>query len=117
MLAGLCQPVFPRLLHKLGYHLGLGCSCRAMETMRVSGDNGPRASCFLKSAWCPVSRTVDSEHGIVDADPKTLISLSIFSLVSIGRDGERGSLVVNASDSGSRGRRFESHSGQTMLCP
>ena len=31
--------------------------------------------------------------------------------------GERGGLVVNASDSGSRGRRFESHSGQTMLYP
>ena len=31
--------------------------------------------------------------------------------------GERGGLVVNASDSGSRGRRFEPHSGQTVLCP
>ena len=26
-------------------------------------------------------------------------------------------LVVNASDSGSRGRGFEPHSGQTVLCP
>ena len=25
--------------------------------------------------------------------------------------------MVNASDSGSRGRGFESHSGQTVLCP
>ena len=31
--------------------------------------------------------------------------------------GERGGLVVNASDSGSRGGGFEPHSGQTMLCP
>ena len=31
--------------------------------------------------------------------------------------GERGGLVVNASDSGSRGRGFESHLGQTVLCP
>ena len=31
--------------------------------------------------------------------------------------GERGSLVVNASDSGSRGRGFEPHSGKTVLCP
>ena len=31
--------------------------------------------------------------------------------------GERGDLVVNASDSGSRGRGFEPHSGQTVLCP
>ena len=31
--------------------------------------------------------------------------------------GERGGLVVNSSDSGSRGRGFESHSGQTVLCP
>ena len=31
--------------------------------------------------------------------------------------GERGGLVVNASDSGSRGRGFEPHSGQTVLCP
>ena len=31
--------------------------------------------------------------------------------------GERGGLVVNASDSGYRGRVFEPHSGQTALCP
>ena len=31
--------------------------------------------------------------------------------------GERGGLMVNASDSGSRGRGFEPHSGQTVLCP
>ena len=31
--------------------------------------------------------------------------------------GERGGLVVKASDSGSRGRGFEPHSGQTVLCP
>ena len=31
--------------------------------------------------------------------------------------GELGGLVVNASDSGSRGRGFEPHSGQTVLCP
>ena len=31
--------------------------------------------------------------------------------------GERGGLVVNDSDSGSRGRGFEPHSGQTVLCP
>ena len=31
--------------------------------------------------------------------------------------GERGGLVVNTSDSGSRGRGFEPHSGQTVLCP
>ena len=30
---------------------------------------------------------------------------------------ERGGLVVNALDSGSRGRGFEPHSGQTMLYP
>ena len=31
--------------------------------------------------------------------------------------GERGGLMVNASDSGSRGRGFEPHSGQIVLCP
>ena len=31
--------------------------------------------------------------------------------------GERGGLVVNTSDSGSRGRGFMPHSGQTVLCP
>ena len=31
--------------------------------------------------------------------------------------GENGGLVVNASDSGSRGRGLEPHSGQTVLCP
>ena len=30
---------------------------------------------------------------------------------------ERGGLVINASDFGSRGRGFEPHSGQTVLCP
>ena len=31
--------------------------------------------------------------------------------------GEHGGLVVNASDSGSRGPGFKPHSGQTVLCP
>ena len=31
--------------------------------------------------------------------------------------GERGGLVVNASNSRSRGRGFEPHSGQTVLFP
>ena len=31
--------------------------------------------------------------------------------------GERGGLVVYASDSGSKGRGFEPKSGQTVLCP
>ena len=31
--------------------------------------------------------------------------------------GERGCLVVNASDSGYSGRGFEPHSSQTVLCP
>ena len=31
--------------------------------------------------------------------------------------GDRAGLMVNASDSGSSGRGFESHSGQTVLCP
>ena len=30
---------------------------------------------------------------------------------------ERGGLVVNASESESRGRGFEPHMGQTVLCP
>ena len=30
-------------------------------------------------------------------------------------EGERGGLVVNASDSGSRGRGFEPHSGQNRV--
>ena len=30
---------------------------------------------------------------------------------------ERGGLVFNVSDFGSRGRGFEPHSGQTVLCP
>ena len=53
--------------------------------------------------------------------------LSILSLINhvpllskknaIFRFWERVGLVVNASDSGSRGRGFELHSGQTVLCP
>ena len=38
-------------------------------------------------------------------------------IVSLEQVGERGGLVVNASDSGSRGRGFEPHLGQTVLCP
>ena len=37
--------------------------------------------------------------------------------VGTHNDGERSGLVVNASDSGSRGRGFEPHSDQTVLCP
>ena len=33
------------------------------------------------------------------------------------RGRERGGLVVNASDSGSKGRRFDPNFGQTVLCP
>ena len=35
----------------------------------------------------------------------------------IRQAGERGGLVINASDTGSKGRGFEPHSGQTVLCP
>ena len=43
---------------------------------------------------------------------------SIISLVSLPEiSGERGGLAVNSSDSGSRGRGFEPHSGQTVFCP
>ena len=38
------------------------------------------------------------------------------SYVSL-KGGERGGLMVNASDSGSRARGFEPHSDQTVLCP
>ena len=49
-------------------------------------------------------------------DSSSLLYLKCKSAVTfVG--GERGSLVVNASDSGSRGRGFEPHSGQTVLCP
>ena len=47
----------------------------------------------------------------------TLISpLSKLSGLTFSQ-GERGGLVVNASDSGSRGSGFEPQSGQTVLCP
>ena len=49
-----------------------------------------------------------------------VIMPSFISRLSLGQKsvaGERGGLVVYASDSGSRGRGFEPHSGQTVLCP
>ena len=46
-----------------------------------------------------------------------LPQLCLLSEVTSDALGERGGLVVNASDSGSRGRGFEPHSGQTVLCP
>ena len=36
-------------------------------------------------------------------------------IVSLEQVGKRGGLVVNASDSGSRGRRFEPHSGRRVV--
>ena len=43
--------------------------------------------------------------------------LSLRKLHLYPESGKRGGLVVNASDSGSRDRGFEPHSGQTVLCP
>ena len=43
--------------------------------------------------------------------------IHIVPFLHTSRRGERGGLVVNASDSGSRGRGFEPHSSQTVLCP
>ena len=40
-----------------------------------------------------------------------------FRICHLNAYGERGGLVVNALDSGSRGRGFEPYSGQTVLCP
>ena len=37
--------------------------------------------------------------------------------LNLNKQGEHGGLVVNTSDSGSKGRGFEPHSGQTVLCP
>ena len=56
--------------------------------------------------------------GVVESS-FTRICRKIFVIVYLYQvaQGERGGLVVNASDSGSRGRGFEPHSGQTMLCP
>ena len=45
---------------------------------------------------------------------KTQIGLLMLHILALG---ERSGLVVNASDSGSRGRGFEPHSGQTVLRP
>ena len=58
-------------------------------------------------------------------DIVTLVTLAPISAVSFSqihngtfkKNGERGSLEVNASDSGSRGQGFEPHSGKTVLCP
>ena len=44
-----------------------------------------------------------------------IVPVPAHCLLSVRR--ERGGPVVNASDSGSRDRGFEPHSGQTVLCP
>ena len=51
--------------------------------------------------------------------PHTHICFNFLNIVQylFVHSGERGGLVVYASDSGSRGRGFEPHSGQTVLCP
>ena len=67
---------------------------------------------FLKGsamAWWLMTRTPDPEVGS-SSPTRVYIYVTYFK-------GERGGLVVNASDSGSRGRGFEPHSGQTVLCP
>ena len=47
---------------------------------------------------------------IVNCIESRVISVSVHKTL-------RGGLVVNASDYGSRGRGFEPHCGQTVLCP
>ena len=42
---------------------------------------------------------------------------AIYFYFILNISGERGGLVVNASDSISRGQGFEPHSGQTVLRP
>ena len=45
------------------------------------------------------------------------VSMDVKQTKCSNQKGERDGLVVNASDSGSRGRGFEPHLGQTVLCP
>ena len=54
--------------------------------------------------------------GVSDVSGESLITKYTVHTLSI-RLGECGGLLVNASDSGSRGRGFEPHLGQTVLCP
>ena len=54
---------------------------------------------------------------LIDTYLHVYVLIVCFKRIVAKETEERGGLVVNASDSGSRGRGFEPHSGQTMLCP
>ena len=78
--------------------------------------DGPCTYVMRKPALCICeNKDADQLCGNRTADQRFCFNYtdSTISLLS----GERGGLVVNASDSISRGRGFEPHSGQTVLCP
>ena len=66
-------------------------------------------SCLLVPCAVVLQRTKMQSITWLDAPSKTTRAFHPL--------GECGGLVVNASDSGSRGQGFEPHSGQTVLCP
>ena len=75
------------------------CVCVCVCVCSQASRSGATLSC--DSSYCP--------------------DLSVLSLryirVSYHVNRESGGLVVNASDSGSRGLGFEPHLGRTVLCP
>ena len=86
----------------------------------VSKQNSPRfAASHLDPFYLPMSHKKDARLIIwvkyFNQNPACYHACVIIENRTIM--GERGGLVVNASDSGSRGRGFEPHSGQPVLCP
>ena len=59
--------------------------------------------------------TMSNLHTIEKSGTGTIHSVNMLSTILTLE--ERGGLMVNVSDSESRGRGFEPHSGQTVLCP
>ena len=74
-----------------------------------------RLNCYRNVMYLMVEKqeTMSNLHMIEKSG--TIHSVNMLSTILTLE--ERGGLMVYVSDSGSRGRGFEPHSGQTVLCP
>ena len=78
----------------------------------------PTPASFLSSVLRPLQSNRHNHVAAVQQDQKKQSQRTACAVVQSNQSlGERGGLVVNASDSGSRGRGFEPLTGQTVLYP
>ena len=105
--------VFIEIDNILFYFAGLSYVPRAASLRELEDEERVVDSKFKLSCILVITQTLKLSQGKYCC---LCLSIGPFHNFKI-KIGERGGLVVNASDSGSRGRGFKPHSGQTVLCP